>query len=126
VLAEPVDGQVFSVRDPISLIWLPVGQLGPDEYYVATVTYLHLGESWRDEPVWTKQTQWALSDHQYLLDLSDDGRFRWEVQVMRETGIDDEGRQQGVPVSLPSEARKLVWQAPSGVRERGTPAPPEP
>jgi LysM repeat protein len=126
VLASPVDGELFRDRDPIPLTWQPVGQLGPDDYYVTTVAYLHLGETWYDETPWTKETHWTLSEHRYLLDLSDNGQFRWAAQVMRRTGIDDEGRPLGIAVSPSSEVRTLIWEASTDGDGRDTPAPPGP
>jgi hypothetical protein len=126
VLASPADGQLFTARDPIPLAWQPVGQLGPDDYYVTTVSYRHFGEIWYDETPWTKETRWTLSEHRYLLDLSDNGQFRWAVQVMHRTGIDDEGRPQGIAVSPSSEVRTLIWEAPTGGDGRDTPSPPGP
>jgi len=69
-----------------------VGQLAPNEYYVSTVAYLRFGDTWYDDTPWTKDTQWTLSDHRYLLDLSDDSEFRCAVRVMRRTGINSEGK----------------------------------
>jgi hypothetical protein len=122
---SPNEGQVFSATDGITLRWQPVGQLEPDEYYVTTVAYHHLGETWYDETPWLKDTSWNLSDHGYLRDLSDDSQFRWAVQIMRRTGINAEGKPEGIARSPLSEVRTLIWQAasPGG---GGTPPPPKP
>jgi hypothetical protein len=128
-LVSPFDGQVFSERDKITLSWQPVAQLAPNEYYVPTVAYLRLGETWYDETPWINQpslTRWDLSDHRYLLDLSDDGQFRWAVRVMRRTGINEEGRPEGVAVSPLSEVRTFIWKAPTEGGGGGTPPPPKP
>lgn len=125
-LSSPQDGQVFSERDLITLRWQPVGQLAPNEYYVPTVAYLHQGETWYDETPWVKETVWTLSDHRYLMDLSDDGQFRWAVRVMRRTGISEEGRPEGTVASPLSDVRTLIWKAPTEGGGRGTPQPPKP
>jgi hypothetical protein len=100
--------------------------LAPDEYYVPTVAYQRFGETWYDETPWIKETSWALSDHRYLLDLSDNGEFRLAVQVMRRTGINDDGRPEGTPRSPLSEVRTVNWQRPGGPSEPGEEPPPPP
>jgi hypothetical protein len=86
---------------------------------------MHLGETWYDKVPWTQDTSWTLTEHSYLLDLSDDGQFRWSVQVMRQTGVDANGNPTGVPLSAPSEVWTLIWRRASdgGV---GTPTIPPP
>jgi hypothetical protein len=114
VLVSPANLRTFAASDPVILSWQPVGQLAPNEYYVPTVAYLHFGETWYDETPWTKETSWALSDHRYLLELSDNGEFRWAVRVMRRTGINDKGQPTGVARSPMSEVRVLIWRRASG------------
>jgi hypothetical protein len=87
------------------------GPLPDDAYYVPTVPYSHLGEIWADETPWLKDVTWRLSDHVYLLALSDNGVYRWSVQVMRRTGFDARGRPVGVPLSAPSEVWTFHWGA---------------
>jgi hypothetical protein len=129
-LISPFDGQVFSERDRITLSWQPVGQLAPNEYYVPTVAfspYREPGATWYDETVpWLKETNWNLSEHRWLLDESSDGQFRWAVRVLRRTGINEEGRPEGVAASPLSAVRTLIWKAPTEGGGGGTPAPPEP
>jgi hypothetical protein len=92
------------------------------------VTYLHAGETWKDDIPWTRETSWMLSGHGYLLDLSDDGRFQWSVQVVQQTGTDADGKTTGIPRSPSSEVRTLIWMRPlsPGQRPGGTPPPPPP
>jgi LysM repeat protein len=125
-LLAPADGQVFSDRDEIELRWQSIGPLPADTYYVITVAYTHLGEIWYDETPWTQESSWRLSDHVYLLSLSDDGSFRWSVQVMRQTGVGEEGRPTGVALSESSEVRSLIWRGESSGSTQGTPPPPPP
>jgi hypothetical protein len=121
-LLAPSDGQEFSEGAVVLLTWQPVGELPPDAYYEVTVTFVHLGETWYDEVPWTRDTSWTLSDHGYLLDLSDDGQFRWSVQVVRQTGMDANGNPTGIPLSPPSEVWTLIWRRASD----GTPVVPPP
>jgi hypothetical protein len=122
----PLDGAVFSDRDEIDLSWRPVGPLPEDAYYVITVEYTHLGDTWYDETPWTKETSWRLSEHEYLLSLSDDGRFRWWIQVMRQSGADEEQRPTGIALSARSEIWNLIWKGEDAGPAEGTPLPPPP
>ena len=64
-------------------MWESVGPLPPDGYYAITLSFLHGGNAWTDETPWMRDTSWTASEHDYLVDLSDDGLFSWSVQVMR-------------------------------------------
>ncbi len=123
-LLSPLDGQDFSEYAEVVLAWKPVGELPADAYYAITVAYSHEGDTWYDEVPWTRDTSWALSEHQYLLDLSDDGQFRWSVQVVRQTGVDADGRPMGLPLSAPSRVRTLFWRRTSGGGPETPTAPP--
>jgi hypothetical protein len=121
-LQGPSNGQDFSIGDEILLRWEPVGSLAVDEYYQMTVAYVPASDptvTWYDETPWIKETQWALSDHDYLPGLSADGEFRWSVRVMRQTGSDPEGKPKGTPLSPMSEARTLIWRTVTGGDEGG-------
>jgi hypothetical protein len=113
-LLAPADGTVFSDNDEITLSWSPVGPLSAEAYYEITVAYLHHGETWYDETPWTKETHWTFSDHAYLLDLSDDGEFRWSVRVMQQTGMDPKERPVGDPLSPMSDEWTLIWKRSGG------------
>jgi LysM repeat protein len=129
VLIAPDDGAESPARDEIVLAWQPVPRLPADGYYVITVAYSHQGETWYDEVPWTRDTSWTLSDHGYLLSLSDDGQFTWGVQVMRQTGIGADGSPEGEALSDPSAWRRLIWNLPSsggGGTRTGTPPVPPP
>lgn len=113
--------------DKIVLAWQAVQGLPPDAYYMITVAYSHLGQTWYDDVPWTRDTKWTLSEHGYLLDLSDDGQFAWSVQVVRQVAIDAAGTPEGVTLSAPSDSRRLIWRLPSdGGGGGGTPTPPAP
>lgn len=129
VLIAPDDRSAFSAADEIVLEWQPVIGLPTDAYYVITVAYSHQGETWYDEAPWTRDTTWALSEHGYLLNLSDDGRFTWWIQVVRLTGTGVGGSLEGEALSEPSDRRGLVWNLPSsggGGAPTGTPPVPPP
>ena len=120
--------QVFAVNaedDVIVLRWQSVGVLPSDAYYVITVAYSRLGETWHDDTPWTEDTSWALSEHDYLVDLSDDGQFQWSVQVVQQIGLDEDGKPIGTAISASSETWSLTWQR-SGSSPLPTPPPPPP
>jgi hypothetical protein len=126
-LVAPADGQEFAASDAVVLQWTSVGLLPADAYYVVNLAYTHNGATWTDDTPWTKQTQWAVSAHTYLLDLSDDGRYRWSVRVMRRTGTDAQGRPTGVALSPASGERTFTWRRAGGgpgTQPTPTPAPP--
>jgi hypothetical protein len=111
LLGYPRQGMRFRAADVVDLQWKPVGSLPSDAYYVPSLTFFHYGEKWTDETPWLKDCTWRLSDHAYLLTLSDDGVYRWSVRVMRKTGVDAQGRPVGVPVSPASEVWTFHWTA---------------
>ncbi len=125
-LLSPEDGQAFSENDEIALRWQSVGVLPRDAYYVITVAFYRLGEVWYDDTPWTEDTSWALGEHDYLLDLSDDGQFQWSVQVMRQTGLDDDGKPIGNAISPSSETWSLTWRRSESSPSLPTPPPPPP
>jgi hypothetical protein len=125
-LLSPEDGRVFSEDDEIVLRWQSVGVLPADTYYAITLAYYRLGEVWYDDIPWTEDTNWALSEHDYLLDMSDDGQFQWSVQVMRQTGLDDDGKATGSAISPRSEVWSLTWQRSGSAPSAPTPPPPPP
>jgi hypothetical protein len=103
--------------------------LAEDEYYTITVAYTHEGEKWYDTTPWRKETYWYLSDHKYLLYLSDDGLFHWQVQVIQQTGIDEDGNPVTVTRSPKSEMRELTWKifiTPTTPPPPRSPTPPPP
>jgi hypothetical protein len=124
VLLAPSDGQEFQDITAVVLSWQSVGQLPVDVYYVITVAYSHFGDTWYDETPWIQNTSWTLSEHRYLLDLSDDGQFHWSVQVMRQTGVDADGRPLGSPLSAPSDVWTLIWRRSSRVGKVTPPVSP--
>jgi hypothetical protein len=125
VLAGPADGQVFAAGDAVVLRWNAVGSLPADGYYVVHLAYTHNGATWTDDTPWIKAIQWAVSEHDYLPNLSDDGRFRWSVRVMRQTGTDARDRPTGVALSPASAERTFIWQRAAG-GEPGPGPPPTP
>lgn len=99
--------------------WSPADKLPADGYYAVNLAFKHQGEIWHDDTPWLKEPRWAMSQHRYLLDLSDDGWYLWSVRVMQKTGEDAEGKFLGVPLSPTSAERALVWRQPEVGRGNG-------
>jgi hypothetical protein len=123
VLLQPLEGQVFGRQDEINLHWKPVGQPGTDVYYAISVSYSHAGETWHDETPWITDTVWLMSQHLYLLHLSDDGHFCWAVQAMRRLDVDPAGTPVGEALSPPSARRCFIWYADEATGPTATPTP---
>jgi len=122
VLLAPPDEQVFSQGDGIVLAWQPLAGLPAGAYYAITVAYSHFGATWYDEVPWTRETSWTLSEHSYLLDLSDDGWFRWSVQAVQQTGIGADGQPVGLALGPSSEVWAVRWVKASSGGEPSMPA----
>ena len=110
VLGYPREGMQFVEGDVVVLQWKPALDLPDDAYYVPTVLFTRQGETWIDDTPWLRDVTWTLSEHAYLPQVSDDGVFRWSVQLMRKTGVDPvTGRAEGVPLSAPSQEWTFRW-----------------
>lgn len=125
-LLGPEDGFVFEGPETqIMLTWSPVKPaLGPDEYYRLSMPYNHEGRVWIDY-AWTKETSWLASQRQYLLDLSDDGRFAWSVALIRQPGAEINNlAEDDILLSQPSAERVFVWRVGGGGDGGGGPTGP--
>jgi LysM repeat protein len=110
VLLSPPDGTIFEGPDTIILLaWASVGILSEDEWYVLSLQELGGGAE-QVPPVWTKTTSWRLPQ-----DLYDEGQaegllFRWQVFVMRQTEVAEDGTRIGEEISPPGEIRTFSWK----------------
>jgi serine/threonine protein phosphatase PrpC len=118
VLTGPEDGATFTGPDAVIVLsWEAVGDLAQDEYYVVTIPYPHEGATWH-EIAWTKGLSFQLPEYLYEL-ISEPRECQWNVAVMRQTGIGDEGEKTGVALGEPSVTRTLVWHSEQGGRQPG-------
>jgi hypothetical protein len=109
---RPANRSTFAAYDVV-LEWSPIKQkLTANEYYIITVFFKHDGARWNDY-AYTQTTRWSVAEHDYLLDLSDDGLFEWSVQLIRATGKDPLGIPTGKAVSAPSAPQTFLWRLPS-------------
>lgn len=109
-LLGPPDGSAFEGPEATILLnWASVGILEPDEWYV--VRLRRSGVAYvQPESVWTKTTAWKLPSDYFAVGLVEPQRFRWQVIVMRETSVLEDGTQVGEEISPPSEARTFSWR----------------
>lgn len=118
VLVAPQNGAVFGEGDAlVTLQWLTVGLLKPDEWYVVQVQPSRA----ITVPLYqTKATSLKLT--QDLLAGNSEDKVTWFVQVRRRAGADANGNPSYADVSPPSEVRVFTWRKPLN-----TPTPtPEP
>lgn len=113
-LREPPSGQQVTWRRVVLFKWMSVGTLAPDEFY-----HLHLerrpqvpGQSWYGDYILTRDTEFR-ADETFLApfhppSVEGIGRVYWWVRVVRQTGVDQNGKPVGVDVSTSSEERTLL------------------
>jgi LysM repeat protein len=109
-LLSPPQNTAFQGADAVIIMnWASVGILDEDEWYVVRVRrtgvvaqYLPL--------VWTKATSWRLPADLYVEGLAEPQRFIWQVSIMRQTGVDEDGTWLGEQVSPAGEVRTFTWK----------------
>jgi len=57
---------------------------------------------------WTQATSWHVPAAFYSAE-ADAYLYRWNVIVMRQTGMKPDGTREGVPISPLSETRSFLW-----------------
>lgn len=110
ILLAPADGAAFEgAKTVILLDWASVGILKPDEWYV-----IRMRRSGRVAeqlpPVWTKATSWRVPPELYVEGLQNPQRFYWQVWIMRQTGVAEDGTWIGEPVSPAGQVRSFSWK----------------
>ena len=106
----PPDGTIFTSGEFEKLIleWEGPEELAEDEYY--DVTVLHFFD---EEAVYwgtnTQETQLELSPT-IGYNRADKDIFHWFVTIRRVQSIDEEGKPDGPPISLRSDAWTFTWR----------------
>ena len=109
LLAPPQDTAFEGADTVIIMNWASVGILGEDEWY--TVRVRRTGQVAQFLPVvWTKVTSWQLPAELYIEGLTEPQHFHWQVNVMRHTGIDEDGDWIGEQISPAGEVRTFTWK----------------
>ncbi len=109
-LLGPADGSAFAGPDAAILLnWTSVGILEPDEWYVVRLRRLGAVAA-QPTSIWTKTTAWRLDATLYTEELAVPRQFQWQVIVMHQTGVAEDGTRIGEEISPPSETRTFSWQ----------------
>jgi hypothetical protein len=113
-LLDPPNNQPVAWKSTMLLRWSPVGELAEDQYY-----HLHVerrpqteGQTWYGDYVYTKETEHLLEAAFlapfHLSAEHDKAVVYWWVRVVRQTGVDDNGKPVGVDIGAPSEERTMI------------------
>jgi hypothetical protein len=118
-LIEPANaGRAYPGKS--ALRWAPVGELGPDGYYVVEITFPHEEATWYDGG-WVKESTWAVPNY-FGWPHSSTGRYEWSVTVMQWTGNDADGKPIGQPISPQSPT--WSFYCPGSYPPPNMPSPP--
>jgi hypothetical protein len=111
VLLDPPDDVLYGWKSTVLLKWSGVGKLAPDEYYRLDLERPPQTEAqkWYGDYVFTKDTTF-LVEGAFLAPFhlpAEQGQASvyWSVRVVRQTGVDENGKPVGVDISQPSEKR---------------------
>ncbi len=109
-LTAPADATIFTSGrfEKIRLEWEGPEELAEDEYYDVTVLHFFDG----------KEVYWGTNTKEPFLELSptigygqaDKDIFHWFVTIRRAERIDDQGKPDGPPISLRSNAWTFFWR----------------
>jgi len=106
---SPENRAVFGADDRVVLRWAPSGELRSGVYYVVTLAYSYRGRTVYDSVPWVTTTEWDATEHDYLREVAERGQFYWSLTLMRQTGLDAEGKPVGAAISPMSEVRNFTW-----------------
>lgn len=109
VLLAPPDGAVFGPETVILLNWASVGILDEDEWYVVRLRRIN-ASTVQPPLIWTKATSWRLPDDLRLEGVAGPQRFRWQVSIMRQTGVAEDGTWLGENQSPSGKTRTFTWE----------------
>jgi LysM repeat protein len=110
VLLAPPDGTAFEGAGTVILLnWASVGILDEDEWYVVRVRRSGMVAELLPL-VWTKATSWRLPGDLYVAGLEEPQRFYWQISVMQQTGVAEDGTWIGKQISPSGVVRTFTWK----------------
>lgn len=109
-LLSPPDQATFEGAEAVIVLnWTSVGILAEDEWYVLRMR--RSGAYIQQLPaVWTKATSWRLPADLYIPDLARPQEFSWQVTILRQTDVAEDGARSGDPISPSSGSRTFYWK----------------
>lgn len=111
LVSPPLGEQFYGPDASIVLQWEPVKELAEDEYYQVFVEY-NIVEASPDTFYATRDTQFTLPETHYH--LPNCFVFNWQVTLMRQTGVGEDGQPIGEEISNPSLYYYVRWNYPPG------------
>jgi len=123
LIGPPLGTRFIGAADPIRLTWAPLKELAADEYYLLKVDF-NYRESNTSLYYSTRETEFTLSRDLYA--TPNCGVFNWQVTLMRQTGIREDGEPRGEPISYSSLYWYVEWRYPPGEAAPFTPQCPNP
>lgn len=109
-LLSPAEGLTFEGPDSVILLsWASVGILQADEWYAVRLRRSGVIAK-QPSLVWTKATSWRLTPDLYVPGLAEPQRFTWQVMIMRQNGVAEDGSWVGERISVAGESRTFYWQ----------------
>jgi hypothetical protein len=94
---------------PIVLTWAPVQELAADEYYRVKIDFDYK-ETNTSRYYATRDTEFTLPEELYA--TPNCGVFNWQVTLMRQAGVGEDGQPFGEPISYDSLRWYVEWLYP--------------
>jgi hypothetical protein len=111
LVSPKIGTRFYGTSQPITLVWKPSKELAEDEYYRVSIDYNYVEAN----PVLeytTRETQFTLPEALYR--LPNCGVFNWQITLMRQTGVNEDGQSKGEPISFRSLYWYVEWLYPPG------------
>lgn len=111
LLSPALGARYEGLGQPIILQWEPVRELAQDEYYEVAVDYNYREINTKTR-FYTRETQVVLPEELYHEPNCQ--AYSWRVTLKRQTGVSDDGRPIGEPLTYPSLYWYVLWVYPPG------------
>ena len=102
LVSPPIAARYQDLEKPVILTWEPVKDLAQDEYYQVKLNFNYK----ENNPSYiyaTRDTQFTVPEELYRIPNCQ--VFNWRITLMRQTGVDSQGKPVGEPLSYDS----LYW-----------------
>lgn len=123
LVSPPMTRRIIGDSEPIVLTWKPVQELAKDEYYRVAVDFDY-AETTTSRYYTTRSTEFTLP--QDLYGNPNCGVFNWQVTLMRQTGVREDGEPIGEAISYNSLHWYVEWLYARAEQAPFTPRCPNP